>query len=528
MNKNANKKTTISMSEFRGILLVVLGSAVLGFYYQWWFVNDIDPSPWLIVTFVVALIYGMVQLMGNWILYLATHYRNTTPLPAAPDLTVDVYVTACGESPKLVERALAAAYNMRGEHRTWLLDDSDSPALKAVAQQVGAGYLTRVGNKDAKAGNLNAALARTDGDIVVIFDIDHAPNPDFLERTLGHFADEKIGFVQVMLTFENDNDGWVAQAAADSSLDFYNPTSIGTDGLGSATLIGSNALIRRTALDSISGYKPGLAEDLATSIAIHAEGWQSVYVPEPLAPGYAPPDLVAWFTQQLKWARGVFDLLLTDYPRYFRRLQMGQKISYGVRMTYYWIGPIAALHLLATVYTLWKGSAESLANYNQYLVHLAPIGVMTALIRQLALRKWRHSSLKAGAQGKPMALVYATWPTYAIAWVMALLRVPLGFKATPKTSSGGLNPLWLLPQTIMLLMLSGGLVYTMVATGTAVPFYVLMFTVAQIVAHSILITQWLQTILHNRLQARRQARQGVLQNLIPDMEWSKPQHTKAS
>jgi cellulose synthase (UDP-forming) len=527
MNKEANKKAKISMSELRGILLVVLGMIALGFYYQWWFINDVARSPLMIIIFGVALVYGIVQLLGNWILYLATHYRNSTLLPPVPDMTVDVYVTACGESPKLVERALAAACTMHGNHHTWLLDDKNSLELESLAQRLGAGYLTREGNKDAKAGNLNAALARTDGDIVVIFDIDHAPTPDFLERTLGYFADEEVGFVQVMLTFENGEDGWVAQAAADSSLDFYNPTSIGTDGLGSATLIGSNALIRRAALDSVNGYIPGLAEDLATSIAIHAKGWRSVYVPEPLAPGYAPPDLVAWFTQQLKWARGVFALLLTDYPRYFRQLKIGQKVSYAVRMTYYWIGPIAGLHLLATVYTLWKGSAESLANYEQYLVHLAPIGVMTALIRQLALRKWRHRTLKPKMQGKPMALVYATWPTYTIAWLMAILQVPLRFRATPKTNSGELNPLWLLPQMLTFFSLSGGLVYAMIATQTAVPFYVLMFTIAQIVAHSILLAQWLQTKWKNRGE-RRQAKTAVLQNIISEMNWSQPQQTKAS
>src|SRR5690606_40688904 len=61
------------------------------------------------------------------------------------------------------------------------------------------------------------------------------------------------------------------------------------------------ALIRRTALESINGYQPGLAEDLATSLQLQAAGWHSVYVPHPLAPGLAPPDLAAWFVQQFKW-----------------------------------------------------------------------------------------------------------------------------------------------------------------------------------------------------------------------------------
>src|SRR5215210_8599968 len=134
-----------------------------------------------------------------------------------------------------------------------------------------------------------------------------------------------------MLTFSNGSESFVARAATETGIEYYNPTSIGADALGGVALVGSNALIRRTALDSIAGYHPGLAEDLATSVALHAAGWQSAYVPEPLAPGLSPPDVPAWFAQQLKWARGVFELLLTVYPRAFSRLTWGQRLSYAVR-----------------------------------------------------------------------------------------------------------------------------------------------------------------------------------------------------
>ena len=45
---------------------------------------------------------------------------------------------------------------------------------------MGAAYITRLNNKHAKAGNINHALEKTDGDIIVIFDTDHTPKPEFL------------------------------------------------------------------------------------------------------------------------------------------------------------------------------------------------------------------------------------------------------------------------------------------------------------------------------------------------------------
>lgn len=100
-----------------------------------------------------------------------------------------MFLTACGEDPRLVERALRAVVAMRGEHTSWLLDDGADPCLARLARRLGAEYLTRPGTRDAKAGNINAALPRTDADVIAIFDVDHVPEPEFLERSLGYFED---------------------------------------------------------------------------------------------------------------------------------------------------------------------------------------------------------------------------------------------------------------------------------------------------------------------------------------------------
>jgi cellulose synthase/poly-beta-1,6-N-acetylglucosamine synthase-like glycosyltransferase len=304
------RRISFPASGVRGILAVILGLIALGYYYSWWFLDGRLSSPWLICGLLGAVFYGTVQLLGSWLVYLGIPYRLSSACPPSEELIVDIFVTTCGEPHELVEQSLKAACAIKGPHKTWLLDDRHDPGLARLATQLGAGYLARQNRQDAKAGNVNAALAQTSGDIVVIFDIDHIPQPDFLRQTLGCFADPQVGFVQVMPTFSNHTQGWVPRAANETSLDFYNPTSMGMDAFHSATKMGSNALIRRTALTAIGGYQPGLAEDLATSIALHAAGWRSRYVAEPLAPGLAPPDLIAWFVQLFKCALVVFYVLL--------------------------------------------------------------------------------------------------------------------------------------------------------------------------------------------------------------------------
>ena len=500
MRQIQHQKTKILGNKLAEITLATIAVMALAYYYSWWFEDGRLTSPWLLLILFCAVLYSSIQLLGNWLLYLRA--RRPAPAPLNTDLAVDVFITACHEPRTLVEQSLAAACAMRGRHRTWLLDDGSDPELAALARRLGAGYLTRFDRTNAKAGNVNAALARTDGDIIVIFDIDHVPTPDFLEQTIGYFNDPKTGFVQVMLTFDNRNESWVAQAAIETSLEFYNPTALGTDGIGGATLMGSNALIRRQALESIGGYQPGLAEDLATSIALHAAGWRSAYVAEPLAPGLAPPSFAAWFVQQLKWARGVFELLLTTYPRLFSKLTRGQRLSYAVRMTKYWIGPVVGVHLFATIVILMFGDAYTRAVFHDYLMHITPLALSDVLIRFAALRRWRHHSIPRTSLTRAVVLVYATWPIYMMAWLMALLRLPLAFRPTPKSDSGGLNPVWLLPQISVLLLLSTGILYTVVI-GNHRPSLLLLFAILQSALQLILLSQWLYS------EVRAPSRKGV-------------------
>ncbi len=465
--KDANKKYGALMSEVRGLVLVLSGVITLAFFFSWWLIGGHLLNPWLVASSIFALLYGLGQIFGSWFLYLATHQRNTrnySDIPKQTNLTVDVFVTACGEDFHMIERSLEAACDLNGKHKTWLLDDLSDPRLKLLSKQLGAGYLERDGHEDAKAGNVNAALEKTDGDIVVIFDIDHIPSPKFLERTIWHFEDPSIGFIQVMPTFSNNAESWVAQAAAETSLDFYNPTSKGMDGLRSVTKMGTNSLIRRTALESIGGYQSGLAEDLATSLKLHAQGWESVYVAEPLAPGLVPSDLTSWFTQQLKWARGVFELLLTSYFSLFSNFSWGQRIAYTVRTTKYWIGLVTFIHLSLTLWFLFLGTLDAKANFEQYLWHLFPLVVADSVIRTLALRRWHYPSIEAHHQRRAVALVYATWPIYTLAWFMAMFRLRLKFRPTPK-EKGHINIGWLAPQIIASLGLLIGISFN-VWTGS--------------------------------------------------------------
>jgi hypothetical protein len=300
----------------------------------------------------------------------------------------------------------------------------------------------------------------------------------------GYF-NNPMGFVQVMVTFDNASESWVAQAAMETSLEFYNPTSIGTAEVGGATMMGSNALIRRKALESIGGYQPGLAEDLATSITLHAAGWQRLMWLNHYASQASKFHRLVY--QQLKWVVE-FSNYCYSLPRMFKNCPW-ERLSYAVRMTKYWIGPMVGLHLFATIGVLIFASSPVRDAFHDYLIHLTPLVMCDVLIRYIALQTWQHPSTPKTTLTSAVVLVYATWPIYLWAWFMAVFRVSLSFRPTPK-SKGRLNPLWLLPQIIALGFLIAGTLYTIFIGGHK-PSILLVFAILQGGLQLILLTQWL-------------------------------------
>jgi cellulose synthase/poly-beta-1,6-N-acetylglucosamine synthase-like glycosyltransferase len=308
------------------------------FFYRCWELLAAAGYPaWAVVLFGASMAGALVQPFFVWYLYL--HFRQRTIPKPAEGLSVDIFVTAYEEDPRLVELTLRAATEVAYPHQTWLLDDSPDGRYRLVAKRVGCAHLARQGNGNHKAGNINAALARTRGDFVAIFDADHRPVPEFLHRTLGFFEDSGIGFVQVMQTFSNSDEGLIATASAETAFEYFNVVAVCKDALGAASLHGTNAVIRRTALEAVGGYRPGLAEDFETSLALHACGWRSAYVREPLAPGLTPSNFTAFAKQQSKWSRGVFEAAFQSLVggSYFR-LTWFQRLGYAVRLSYHTVG----------------------------------------------------------------------------------------------------------------------------------------------------------------------------------------------
>ena len=260
-------------------------------------------SPVAFAMLIVTEIYGL------WALGTLAWYSWSRPTAVRPPATagrkVDVYVCTYDESFEVVAATLAGCRALTYPHTTYLLDDGRRPEMEELAKVAGAEYLTRPDNSHAKAGNINAALPRTDGELVLMLDADHVPMPDALDAMVGYFDDEQVALVQSPHDFFNhDSVQHYVVGRHEQSL-FYRVVCPGKDRHGAAYWCGSAAVLRRQALLEIGGVATEtIAEDFHTTIRLLRHDWTSRYHDEVLVQGLAPHDLDGYLLQRDRWARG--------------------------------------------------------------------------------------------------------------------------------------------------------------------------------------------------------------------------------
>ena len=229
-----------------GALTVILGAA----YLTWRYTSSLNERAlWFAIPLVGAETYAFV----NTVLFIVMMWKPTRRVSPPPleDGTVDVFITTYNEPVDLVRLTVEAALRIDWPRlKVHVLDDGARRQMRALAAELGSGYITRgeewTGKpRHAKAGNVNNALMSTDGEFILILDADQIPDPRIIRRTIGYFRDPALAFVQTPQHFYNVPPG--DPFGADAPL-FYGPIMQGKDGWDAAFFCGSNAVLRRESL----------------------------------------------------------------------------------------------------------------------------------------------------------------------------------------------------------------------------------------------------------------------------------------
>jgi cellulose synthase (UDP-forming) len=416
---------------------------------DWWFRRGHVSEPVLFAALSVAFWYGVSRIVLGWVNYAAA--AKPSRQSAAPGLRVAIFTTSApGEPIEMFERTLAACASVRYPHTTYLLDDTRNPRFRDLAMKTGAVWLELLDVPGAKAGKINRALQLTDEEFVLVLDPDHLPFPEFLDRVLGYFADDRVGFVQVSQAYYNQDRSFVAAAAAEQTYTFYGPGQMGLYGHGACVAIGANCTFRRSALESIGGHGIGLAEDLVTAIRLHAAGWKSVYVPEIVSRGLVPEDLGSFHRQQLKWSRGVYEVAFSEFPRLAKRLSWRQRLAYFTIGTYYLNGATMALFLTLPYVYLWFGWQPAAMEFNRFLIAVAPLAVLGMALYVFVQRWLCDPVMERGLHWRGLILKGGSWHVFLKGTLLALLRADIPYVPTSKQPVRG--RFWRLAWPQMLLI----------------------------------------------------------------------------
>jgi cellulose synthase (UDP-forming) len=435
----AVRSVTPRLSETREKLIRAVAAIALAYATYWIFwrwTNTINPEPRAIVPSLLLLIaetWAYINML--MFVFIVWRLKERDPGPPPQGRAVDVFITCYDEPLDVLRRTAIGARAIRYPHRTYLLDDGKRDDVRAMCEELEVGYIRRVGNANAKAGNLNFALSVTSGEFILQLDADHVPLPGILDRMLGYFKDPKMAVVQSPQDFYNvDSFTHIVNDQGrrlwEENRIFYSLIQPGRDNWNASFFCGSCGIIRRSALDAIGGFaSQTIIEDMETTIQFHAHGFNSAYHNETLAYGLAPGSAGAYHVQRLRWGQGAMQILRKLKPLTMKGLTLPQRICYFAGTACYLEGWQKAIFYLMPLFYFFTGILPVGGNEREFLFRLIPYIAIAIIAFELLSRGTGYLFL---SERFTMVRVY----TYMMAALALFTTKALKFNVTPKGKSG--------------------------------------------------------------------------------------------
>lgn len=253
--------------------------------------------------------YSLLTLAG--LVHRNRKLRNLT-LEHYP--SVDILIPAHNEEVVIMD-TLATMANIEypGKLTIYLLNDNSQDATGEIGDEYDEAYAhikhIRVppGEPKGKSRVLNYGLSISNGEYFCVYDADNQPKPHAL-RMLVEYAETTKGAVGAVghVRTVNEKRNWLTRMI---SLEFQIFQLLMQSGrwllFQTGSLTGTNMLLRRSALEELSGYDPyAIAEDAELTLRITQKGYLLPIVPEAITWEQEPEHLKILFKQRTRWLQG--------------------------------------------------------------------------------------------------------------------------------------------------------------------------------------------------------------------------------
>lgn len=388
-------------------LLLMTISLIATCRYAWWrLTQTLDLNTTLEYLFGGGLILAESY---TWLIIFLGYLQSAWPLKRQSATlpedrsswpTVDIYIPTYNEPLRVVKPTIFATQGIdwpRDKLNIYILDDGRRPEFREFAEQTGVHYLTRPDNSHAKAGNLNHALSKTQGEFIAIFDCDHIPVRSFLTVTMGWMLrDSRCAVVQTPHHFFSPdpferNLETFRRVPNEGSL-FYGLVQDGNDLWNATFFCGSCAVIRRKPLEEVGGIAvETVTEDSHTALKMHRRGYNTAYLNSVQAAGLATESLSGHIGQRIRWARGMAQIFRLDNPLLGKGLSLYQRLCYSNAMLHFFNGLPRLVFLTAPLSYLYFEAHIINASAIMIGLYVLPHLVQANLANSHMQGRYRHS-----------------------------------------------------------------------------------------------------------------------------------------
>jgi len=291
---------------------------------------------------VLIFFYSVIQL-SLAITYVKNRKKQqsrVTPpfdFSTAPKVTVqlpmfnEMYV-----AERIIETCAEMDYP-RDKFQIQVLDDSTDETKDIIANKcaevaargINIQHVHRVDRTGYKAGALDAAMDKVEGEFIAIFDADFVPSKDFLLRTIPYFTDQ-IGVVQTRWGHLNKDYSLLTELQAFGLNGHFAIEQGGRNASGHyINFNGTAGVWRRATIDDAGGWEHDtITEDLDLSYRAQMKGWRFVYLEEVESPAELPITMSALKSQQHRWMKGGAEVFIKMWKRLAttKGLKIGDRI----------------------------------------------------------------------------------------------------------------------------------------------------------------------------------------------------------
>jgi cellulose synthase (UDP-forming) len=373
------RQTDKTTSEYLHLFLVWLSLVTTLRYLYYRTTYTLNFNTWVNGFFCILLyaaeLYAIATLILAYFQTLKLKDREPVDLSNFPQdkwFNVDIYIPTYNEDVEIVRKTVLGAIAIdypTDKKRVYVLDDGRAEKYKArreelrqMCEDLGVTMLVRDSNEHAKAGNINTAFTRTPGDLVLILDCDHIPSRQFLQHTVGFFFDRNVAFVQTPHWFYNpdpfERNLFTGGRVPVGNELFYKVLQKGNDFWNAAFFCGSAAVIRKEYALQVGGIATEtVTEDCHTAFRLHSLGYESIYYDKIMVAGLAPEKFSSYVGQQVRWARGMAQILRLENPMFNRKLNLtlSQRICYFSATSHFFYGLPRLMYAIAPTLFLLFG-----------------------------------------------------------------------------------------------------------------------------------------------------------------------------